>query len=272
VSLFLGTDPTTRQLIASAIADSNGVWRATVVIPLADGLYTNLVAEATAVDDVTRATSSLPRLMIDTVGPRVTNVTLARLSGRVSVTLQDDRSGLDQARFAERASYSFTGRSVLGPRRNGPFLITGVTMSPPGAPTEAQVVNLAINNGRRIRGGTFTFTVHSGGIEDLAGNALDGEFTGSFPSGNSQPGGDFAARLRSVLRVVGTPTPVGTGVSQLPGALAHRRSANPLRGAAVRKNAANAHPTGPELLARLANRPQALIAAATKALGRRVGR
>ncbi|WP_406693600.1 DUF4394 domain-containing protein [Singulisphaera sp. Ch08] len=272
VNLFLGTDPTTRQLIATAIADSNGVWQATVMIPLADGVYTNLVAEATALDGETRATSSLPGLMIDTVGPRVTNLAFARLSGRMSVTLQDDRSGLAQARFADPASYTFTGRSVLGPRRNGPFRITGVTMSPPGAPTDPQVVNLAINNGRQIRGGTFKFTAHSGGIEDLAGNALDGEFTGSFPSGNAQPGGDFAARLRSVLRDAGTPTPLGTSGSQPPGALAQRRSANPLKGAAVRTNAANAHPAGLNPLARLANRPQALIAVATRALGRKFGR
>jgi hypothetical protein len=59
------------------------------------------------------------------------------------------------------------------------------------------------------------FTVRSGGVRDIAGNALDGEFYGFFPSGNNVPGGDFVARLDAIHRlilpaqtVVGTASPV----------------------------------------------------------------
>jgi hypothetical protein len=42
---------------------------------------------------------------------------------------------------------------------------------------------------------TISLDVVSGGIRDLVGNALDGEFRGTFPSGNGQAGGDFVSVL-----------------------------------------------------------------------------
>ncbi|AGA30776.1 DUF4394 domain-containing protein [Singulisphaera acidiphila] len=260
VRVFVGIDPATRVLIASTVADSNGAWRATVVNPLADSAYANLTVEATAVDGVSQATSPLALVIIDTVGPRITSMTFDRLRGSITVTFQDDRSGLNQSRLVDRASYVFTGASVLGSRRNGPFLITSATTNPQGSPTDSQTIELVINNGRLIRGGQFFFTVQSGGIEDLAGNALDGEFFGQFPSGNSQAGGNFVASLVSYHRVVVAPAPVGTGSLNIPGAIGNRAAANRQAVAAARRNVAASHPIGPKLLARLANRPKILAA------------
>ena len=39
------------------------------------------------------------------------------------------------------------------------------------------------------------FEVRSPGVIDLAGNALDGEFTGKLPSGDGRPGGNFIVQL-----------------------------------------------------------------------------
>ena len=78
---------------------------------------------------------------------------------------------------------------------------------------------LTINGGRPLRGGTYTLTIFSGagvrGVRDVAGNALDGEFSGTFPSGNGIPGGNFVAELDAIHRrvfaaksVVGSASPV----------------------------------------------------------------
>ncbi|WP_143206500.1 hypothetical protein [Singulisphaera sp. GP187] len=125
----------------------------------------------------------------------MTNLEFRRLRRQINISFQDDRSGLDPARVIDRASYSFTGRNRL-------FPITGITTTPQFPSTHAQVSISITNNGRRLRAGRFRFTARSGGIEDLAGNALDGEFTGRFPSGNAQPGGHFVAGLQPPRRIV----------------------------------------------------------------------
>ncbi len=48
IQIFSGSDPATRRLLASAVADANGAWIATVLEPLADGVYSSLVVEATS--------------------------------------------------------------------------------------------------------------------------------------------------------------------------------------------------------------------------------
>jgi hypothetical protein len=49
------------------------------------------------------------------------------------------------------------------------------------------------------------------GVQDLAGNALDGEFYSFFPSGNNHVGGDLVAELDAVHhRVYAPKTNVGT--------------------------------------------------------------
>ncbi|WP_406698904.1 DUF4394 domain-containing protein [Singulisphaera sp. Ch08] len=226
VQIFNGSDPATRQLIATGVADSLGAWQATAPTPLADGLYQSLVLEATSVFGQSRATSTLANLMVDTVGPTVTNLQFRLQHGQLNVSIQDDRSGLNQAGITDRASYDLTAREPR-PRRNRLFPITGVTTTPQGNAQSAQLLNLSINNGRRFRTGRFTyiFTARSGGIADLAGNAFDGEFTGRFPSGNAQPGGNFVAALRPRNRI---------------GAVSSRRGASE-----VNLSGGNSHPAGP---------------------------
>src|SRR5262249_19061463 len=76
-------------------------------------------------------------------------------------------------------------------------------------------------DGRQIRGGSYRFTIQSlsklvkNGIQDVAGNAMDGEFYGFFPSGNNVRGGDFVSildakhnRIFAPKTAVGIATPV----------------------------------------------------------------
>jgi hypothetical protein len=100
------------------------------------------------------------------------------------------------------------------------FLVTTLTTNP-GTQTRPQVTTVIINGGKYLRGGHYLITARSAsptdptGIQDIAGNALDGEFYGYFPSGNNYSGGDFVAEIDALHHkvyaprtVIGTATPV----------------------------------------------------------------
>ena len=117
-----------------------------------------------------------------------------------------------------------------------------------------QVATIQINDGRGIRGGRYLFTARSvdpgnlTGIQDIAGNALDGEFYSYFPSGNNHVGGDFVAGLDALHHrvfapntTIGTATPVSPpgrrGVDRY---IARPTRVLPRAAAAVRLSAARA--------------------------------
>jgi hypothetical protein len=155
------------------------------------------------------------------MGPRVTGVVFDPAHGQVAITFQDDRSGLDPVSLRNAAHY------VLSPSRprtaaSGTLLVTAITMQAPVVPAAPEQVVLTFNHGRPLRSGTYTLTILAGpgpggtGVRDVAGNALDGEFYGAFPSGDGMPGGNFVARLETVghrvhapKRAVGTVAPLG---------------------------------------------------------------
>jgi hypothetical protein len=200
--------------IGQTEAASDGTWSITSN-HLADGSYQ---ITATAVDRFGVTTAGpinvLPNanqgpLVIDTVGPRVVNLTFDRLSGMVSVTFQDDRSGMLLQSLSDAANFTFNRQP---PQPPGKFIVTDLTVSGAMSPTSPQTVAVQINGGRQIRGGAFNFIVHAAsvlrpsGVQDLAGNALDGEFYGpQSVSGNGVPGGDFVARLIAFHNLVKPP-------------------------------------------------------------------
>ena len=65
---------------------------------------------------------------------------------------------------------------------------------------------MVFNDGHVFRGGKYEVVINSGtgdsGIQDVAGNALDGNFYGSFPSGDGLAGGNFVAAIPTFHRVV----------------------------------------------------------------------
>ena len=157
--------------------------------------------------------------MIDTVGPKVTGVIFDRVSGEIQVTMQDyggynnTGSGLNRSSLIDANNFSLMKFHQHGPAA---FLVTSITVTP-GTTTGSQLVTLIFNNGRYMRGGHYFFTVHTAsttnvsGVRDIAGNALDGEFYGYFPSGNNIRGGDFVAQLDAVHHIIFAPkTVIGT--------------------------------------------------------------
>lgn len=208
-------------LVGQASSDGSGAWSITTNL-LADGKYTIQAREIDPSGNLIATTTILPNsgqgpLVIDTVGPRVTSLALDRLHGQINVGFSDNLSGLDPAELNNSANYRFGRRHV----RSKVYQVTGISTTTSADALESSVI-LTINRGRGLRGGSYLFTILSGsgatGVRDVAGNALDGEFYGTFPSGNGRRGGDFVAVIdtihhtiyppRSVIGIVG---PLGPG-------------------------------------------------------------
>ena len=210
VELFLTSNPASPRLVGQTVADASGSYRITTTL-LPDGVQ-SLVATAVDRNGVTRAATAIQPLTIDTVGPKVTEIFFNRLTGQVLIAFQDNLSGLDQTSIVDGANYSLTGHSLLrgnpGPRN---LLATSIVATPGATATDSELVTITINGGRQIRGGLYQFLARSGGIRDVAGNALDGEFYGYLPSGNNIPGGDFSAELDAIHNVIFSPLPVPNG-------------------------------------------------------------
>ena len=156
-----------------------------------------------------------------TPGPRVAFVQFQPLTGRVLVSLTGDLAGYNTATLTNPANYSFGPvREEVPPplpNRSRPnagvvlaptFKVTGATLANIVQPGMPQQLIISINNNQPLRNGTYQFTIHSAAITDLAGRPLDGAYSGVFPSGNGQPGGDFVANLTSVRNTVLPAAPV----------------------------------------------------------------
>ena len=193
---------TVRSLLGLATADPGGRYRITS-FPIPDGDYV-VTAMATSPDGRMVLTATIGPLVIDTIGPRVTGVVLNPRTGRIVITYQDERSGLSPATVGSTANYQVV--RPISSRRVRILPVTGMTtpLSPPAA---QRVVTLTLNRRLRVAPGRLRLIARTQGITDLAGNALDGEFAGSFPSGDGQRGGDFAALFRVRGRWLSMPRP-----------------------------------------------------------------
>ncbi|MDB5353044.1 MAG: hypothetical protein JWN86_4291 [Planctomycetota bacterium] len=238
--------------------DGSGAWSITSAL-LPDGSYT---VTGRALDKagytigtyvVTEGTAGGP-LVIDTVGPKVTDVLFARLSSAVLATLQDDRSGLDNTGVIDASNYAFNRNGFP----QGHLLVTALPITSSGGLTAPETVAITINGAKtQLRGGLYTLIVRSNGtdgirgIRDIAGNSLDGEYYGFFPSGNNKVGGDFVAKLDAIHRrifaagtVIGPATPVSPPGRKATGTVLHTivvpPKVVPLKPASAAKNSAHA--------------------------------
>jgi Bacterial Ig-like domain len=170
--------------IGSTVTSGSGAWSVTS-ITLADGRYT-IQAMGTDAAGVTKALDViLPNplqgpLTIDTVAPTVDAVKFEPLTGQLLVTLQDNATGLDQSRVIDGADYSFVRLAALPTQAHlkkgsvplpADFLVTLIGTTAPSDPASPQDVMITLNNGEPIRGGYYRFSIPSGGVDDVAGNA-----------------------------------------------------------------------------------------------------
>ncbi|RUL81414.1 hypothetical protein [Tautonia sociabilis] len=134
---------------------------------------------------------------------RVDNVVLNARAGRLIIQFRGaEGGGLDPA--------SLPG-NVLLVRRQSPgvlpreqTLIGQPTVLPnayrpvdAGPPTSMPVIGVVYDFGAPLPRGNYRVLIRSGGVRDLAGRPLDGEFSRTLPSGNGVPGGDFQAGIAS---------------------------------------------------------------------------
>ena len=129
--------------LGGTIADQGGFWQITSGVALVDGQYT---ITATAVDrnGMTTATTPLGTITIDTVGPRVTNLSFVQSPGRLVVQFQDDRSGLAQASLTDGRNYRVQKPHL----RPGRLLVRNLSVTLPTGPTAPQTVTAPLTNNR----------------------------------------------------------------------------------------------------------------------------
>ncbi len=209
------TVPGVGILLGSTTAGSTGAWSLTSGTALADGGYTitALAVDATN-SNITSTTTIVPDLVIDTVGPKVTSLEFNRLKGQIVVTFLDSGgvanagAGMDAASVIDANNYQLV---TAHHPRVGKYTIN-VISDVPGTTAGTQTVTLTVDQGHYIPGGWYDFTIFSAspsnvsGVKDIAGNAMDGEFYGYFPSGNNVRGGNFVAQLTAIHHVIFAPS------------------------------------------------------------------
>jgi hypothetical protein len=153
--------------------------------------------------------------------PTVAFVQFEPLTGRILVSFTGDLAGYNNASLTNPANYSLvpvsTKQKLPSPDPSRPnadvilapeFKVTGVQLSTPVAPGQAQTLIVSVDDNQPIKFGTYQFTINGAGITDNAGHLLDGAYSGVFPSGNGQAGSNFVANLTETHSTILPAAPV----------------------------------------------------------------
>ena len=128
-------------------------------------------------------TATQGSLVVDTVGPRITSASFNRFNSTATFTFQDVGSGLLTQSLEDSANYAL--KQIIkahGHLSLKPLVVTSITVTP-GSTPNSDNVTVVFNHGKYLVGGLFQISVLSrsaivSGVQDLAGNGLDGEFYG----------------------------------------------------------------------------------------------
>ncbi len=218
-------------VVGSGVADASGIWSITAT-PFVDGFYTIAIAAtstygASAALTILGSSPSIMPLAIDTAGPTITDfrVTNAR-TGAFTITYSDPADLL--AAPTTEPTLITVNRPSPAPRKGQHFAIATLTSSvfPSllSAPTVVVTGTLTGGHGKPLvtRNGVYTFAIDSSQIVSLSGVPLDGEYSGHFPTGDGQPGGDFRVKVVVKNGKPGSPIPIA---APKPAALAARTTA-----------------------------------------------
>ena len=178
-------------------ASRTGAWTVTSR-PLADGTYQVFMATSGRGITPSSGTPVIERyskagpIVIDTVAPRVVAFSYDPSTRTVGVTIQDEGSGVIAAGLPIELAPTVTKRGTRGTL--GLVLIpTNVIVTSDGTipPEEPVLFSGVINDPHPTPGARYTIRIKASTVTDFAGNALDGEYRGHYPTGNGRPGGDF---------------------------------------------------------------------------------
>jgi hypothetical protein len=171
----------TPVLIGSGVTDGTGHWQITAN-HLDDGAYA-ISASFSGGASGSGQVTPLTQVVIETVAPRITGASYSKKTGKVTITF-DDAAGIDPASLANAAF--FVARPGKGAKKQA-VKVSGFQRS-------GTQVTFTVAQGR-THPTAISLEVVAGGVQDLAGNGLDGAFTGTFPSGNGHPGSNFFTQL-----------------------------------------------------------------------------
>ena len=126
---------------------------------------------------------------------------------------------------------SWVHLTFIGTSTNTSLYVNGALQDAVGVSISLPMNTIGANSGNSVYGALDEIRVYNralsaaeiqalpGGITDQSGNALDGEFSGTFPTGDGIPGGDFVARFNIATGIqpqvtAMTPAPNSSLVSQ----------------------------------------------------------
>jgi hypothetical protein len=171
----------TPVMLGQGISDATGQWQITVSHQ-DDGTYAISARFSGGTSGFGQVTPLTP-IVIKTVGPRIVVATYNRKTGQVAINFENT-SDIDLASLTNPAF--FVARN--GKKAKSPVLKL-VNFQRVGTQ-----ITFTVAKGRTHPTSIY-LQVISGGIQDRVGNALDGEFNGTFPAGDHKAGGDFITPL-----------------------------------------------------------------------------
>lgn len=179
-SLFATDEAGQLIAIGSATADAAGRYALVSTVALPDGTY-RITSRAGDVNRVDTPADFVDAIVIDTIAPRLNARRIDRASGRFIVVLQDERSGLVEATLRDPGNFVLNRRG----RRPGSLPLTSLDVLGGGGTNDPRTVIGKFARGRSVPRGPSAIQIggSSQGINDVAGNALNGEVSGSFPPG-----------------------------------------------------------------------------------------
>ncbi len=196
-------NPSLNLVVGTGTANASGNWDITLV-PFVDGRY-NIAALATGQFGATAGAFLAGPfdnfLQVDTAGPKVVSfqITNAR-TGSFAIGF-DDPYGMNLYPLTQPSTYSLT-RTSPATRKGQTFTVTNLQSSVQPDTLSSYtfapvVVTGTLTTGKTpiTQNGTYTLTLPSTDFNSLSGAPLDGEYTGHFPSGNGQGGGNFRVRF-----------------------------------------------------------------------------
>ena len=143
-------------------------------------------------------------MVVGTSGPVITSIGFNRRRATLTVTFRDKLSRLDLASLSHAAFYDLSASPLSSKAHVLKWLSPKRVLHTPRA--GSVTVHVVFRHQHILRPGKYEVLINSGtgdtGIHDVAGNALDGNFHGTFPTGDGLPGGDFIAAISTLHRGV----------------------------------------------------------------------
>jgi hypothetical protein len=164
--------------------------------------------------------------VVDTVSPVITDIVFNRLRGQMDVYFQDGLSGMSLADLSNGANYQISATPLNSHSQVRKVIIpTSVTVIPAPTATGIDEAIVTFNRGKVLAAGHYTIKVLAAGIADEAGNSLDGEFYGKYPSGHTDAGSNYVGQITAYPKKVLGAFPIESGYASPKAIAAARTSA-----------------------------------------------